>query len=64
MPDNLPDARRAAIPHGLVNDVTAARIEALCRQQVATARKLLDRTATAHDAADHASVLDTLARDE
>jgi len=48
----------------LVDDAVAARIVALCRQQMATARKLLDQVATDDNPADHASVLDSLTRDE
>ena len=64
MQDDVAAARLAAALGRPPDFALAARIAALCRQQVLAARTLLDRVAASDDPAHHGAALEELARDE
>jgi hypothetical protein len=63
MQDDVAAARLAAALGHPADFALAARIAALCRQQMMAARRLLDRVAASDDPAHHVAALEELARD-
>ncbi len=64
MQDHDAAARLAAALGRPLDSALAARIVALCRQQMESVRPLLDRVTASDDPAHHAAALEEMARDE